>query len=226
MTVTVVIPARDEEELIGRCLASVTRAALPCNARIILVADRCTDDTVAIARTFAGVEVVEIDAAVVGIARATGFALATSDWIATTDADTIVPAHWLIEQLELARAGADVVVGTVRPGPDDLTTAEWSLWHESHADGRALGHVHGANLGMRASAYRAVGGFTDVAEHEDVDLVHRLRSGGFRISAGDTFEVVTSGRREGRTPGGYARYLRENLRATVPELALHPTKGI
>jgi glycosyltransferase involved in cell wall biosynthesis len=209
--VTVVIPARDEEELIGRCLGSVVRATAGLNTRIIVVADRCTDGTVALARAVRGVEVREIDAAAVGVARAIGFGLATSAWIATTDADTIVPADWLREQLSLAEDGADVAVGTVRPGVDDLTPAEWVAWEASHADGRALGHVHGANLGMRASAYRSVGGFAAVAEHEDVDLVHRMRTAGFRISASDSFEVVTSGRRHGRTPGGYARYLREQF---------------
>jgi glycosyltransferase involved in cell wall biosynthesis len=217
--VTVVIPARDEQELIGRCLDSVRRAAAGLSARIIVVADRCTDDTVAIARAVRGVEVREIDAAAVGVARAIGFELATSAWIATTDADTIVPAHWLREQLAIAGHGADVAVGTVRPAPDDLNPAEWIAWEASHAEGRALGHVHGANLGVRASAYRTVGGFAAVAEHEDVDLVHRLRSAGFRISASDSFEVVTSGRRVGRTPGGYARYLREQFSASLTELA-------
>ncbi len=213
MRATVVIPARDEQRLIARCLESVlTSSAQP---RVIVVADRCVDQTAAVARCYPGVEVVEIHAGSVGIARAAGFSLATSEWIATTDADSVVPIDWLQSQLELADAGADVAVGTVRPGDDDLDPEEWLAWQASHADGRALGHVHGANLGVRACAYRAVGGFAPIAEHEDVDLVHRLRSGGFRISASDRFEVVTSGRREGRTPGGYARYLREELKATT-----------
>ncbi|CAN5361319.1 glycosyltransferase [soil metagenome] len=217
MSVTVVVPARDEAELIAPCLASIRQSALPVDARIIVVADRCVDDTVAISRGFEGVEVVEIDAAAVGVARAVGFALATSEWIATTDADSTVPPHWLQAQLDLAAEGADAVIGTVRPAAADLTRSEWREWELSHADGRALGHVHGANLGIRASAYHSVGGFSAVSEHEDVDLVHRLRSADFRISASDRLEVVTSGRREGRTPGGYATYLRE--RFTANELA-------
>ncbi|RII86912.1 glycosyl transferase, partial [Clavibacter michiganensis] len=44
--VTVVIPARDEEELVGRCLASIEVAAARARAagvrvRVILVADDC-----------------------------------------------------------------------------------------------------------------------------------------------------------------------------------------
>ena len=216
-SMTVVIPARDEQELIERCLSSVTRAARFADARIIVVADSCSDDTAAIARGFRGVEVVEVDAGNVGRARAEGVARASSDWVATTDADSIVPPHWLTVQQDLAESGADLVIGTVRPAPADLTADEWVAWELSHEDGRALGHVHGANLGFRTSAYRAVGGFAPLAEHEDADLVHRLRTAGFEISASDQCEVVTSGRRTGRTPGGYARYLRDELFASMPD---------
>ncbi|WP_375342621.1 glycosyltransferase, partial [Clavibacter lycopersici] len=61
--VTVVIPARDEEELVGRCLASVGVAAARARVagvrvRVILVADDCRDRTAEVARA-AGVEVIE-----------------------------------------------------------------------------------------------------------------------------------------------------------------------
>lgn len=72
--VTVVIPARDEEELVGRCLASVEVAASRARAagvrvRVILVADDCRDHTAEVARA-AGVEVIESAAGRVGAARA------------------------------------------------------------------------------------------------------------------------------------------------------------
>ena len=41
----------------------------------------------------------------------------------------------------------------------------------------------------------------------DVDLVARCRNHGAVIVASDEAEVITSGRRAGRTPGGYAGYL-------------------
>jgi glycosyltransferase involved in cell wall biosynthesis len=218
--VLVIVPARDESALIGRCLAALDAARLRALAarpalrvRTIVVADRCLDATAEIARGFEGVEVIEIDAATVGTARQAGADYALSSerpgrsWLANTDADSEVPPGWILDQVSLASGGADVVVGTVRPRFVDLSPAEVREWAATHVAGRPNGHVHGANLGVRASAYLSVGGFQHLAEHEDVDLVGRLAGAGFRIAASDRGEVLTSGRRVGRTPGGYAAYL-------------------
>jgi glycosyltransferase involved in cell wall biosynthesis len=231
--VIVVVPARDEERLIGRCLESilVARARLAASdpdvsVRITVVADACRDDTEAIARGYAddGVELVSIAAGRVGIARAAGIdgmlasrvaPDAAAVWIANTDADSTVPPGWLTDQVRFASQGADLVVGTVRPDPADLTAEQNDIWLRSHVRGRPNGHVHGANLGIRASAYDDAGGFDPVGEHEDNLLVARLRAAGAAVVASDEVEVHTSGRRAGRTPGGYAAYLARSLGASV-----------
>lgn len=137
-------------------------------------------------------------------------------WVASTDADSAVPVHWVSSQVALADAGADVVVGTVRPDPADLSPRQRVAWEATHVPGHANGHVHGANLGMRADVYRAAGGYPPVDEHEDVDLVARARATGARVVASDDAWVLTSGRQQGRTPGGYARFLREDLVGGAP----------
>ena len=212
MRTLVVIPARNEAALIGRCLSAVL-ASRVANCRVIVVADSCTDETASIARTFDGVEVLEVEAANVGRARLAGVehGLQGADWIASTDADSVVPSNWLSDQLRLAADGSDVVVGTVRPEAADLTPQQLRAWSARHNPARPNGHVHGANLGIRASAYVEAGGFRPLIEHEDVELVERLASLDKIITPANTAEVVTSGRSFGRTPGGYARYLRSDL---------------
>jgi hypothetical protein len=105
-----------------------------------------------------------------------------SVWLATTDADTLVPASWLRQQAYYAGHGWDAVVGTIR-------VADWSGYPPEAASlfrqryergpepavgpgqpdgsdpgaGRRHPHVHGANLGFRASAYLRAGGFPDLA---------------------------------------------------------------
>jgi len=225
-SIAVVIPARDESELVGRCLDSVlaAKAHLQKHQRrvavsVTVVADRCTDDTADVARRYPGVTVVEIDAGNVGVARATGVMLALESsgllpsdvWIANTDADSAVPPGWLLEQSRLARHGAGVVLGSVCPDFDDLSAEQASAWRATHSAAADGGEVHGANLGVRADVYLAVGGFPGIAEHEDVALVERCSAGGAEIVATDRCEVATSGRQVGRTPGGFARYLRDDL---------------
>jgi glycosyltransferase involved in cell wall biosynthesis len=221
MRIVVVIPARNEELLIGRCLESVVAAAAFAGVepQITVVADACTDATAEVARQFAGVQVLEVDGANVGLARGVGVAgaleragaAASTIWIANTDADSVVPLTWIADQVDLEARGTDLVIGTVRPDFDDLTAEQVAGWLDGHTPGSPNGHVHGANLGIRGSIYEAAGGFAPLAEHEDVDLVARCAPLTSAVVATDTSEVLTSGRQFGRTDGGYARYLRTEL---------------
>src|SRR6185312_2937931 len=111
--------------------------------------------------------------------------------------------------LSAARSGADALVGSVVPLLYDLDEARRTAWLASHSPGSTLGHVHGANLGVRADAYRAAGGFAALAEDEDVSLVEHLRAAGARIAHTEHEPVTTSSRLNGRVAGGYARYLTE-----------------
>jgi glycosyltransferase involved in cell wall biosynthesis len=220
--IAVVIPARNEEETIAECLDSVRASARLADVRVavVVVADSCRDRTVELARE-RGADVLRVEVGNVGLARGAGSrrALAAgADWLAHTDADSTVPRNWIAAQCAAAAEDWDVVVGTVRPRFAELTREQRRAWIATHAHGEALGHVHGANLGIRASAYLAAGGFRPLAEHEDVDLVDRLRLIG-SVTASDSIEVITSGRRWGRTAGGYAGYLREQLIPLATESA-------
>jgi glycosyltransferase involved in cell wall biosynthesis len=226
-TVLVVVPVHDEERLLPGCLAALHRASDRLSAlrpdldvRAVVVLDGCTDASRDIAAT-SGFVLVETPPLGVGAARHTGvMALSGASvrtrrteaiWLACTDADSEVPDHWLARHAALADAGADVVVGTVRPRLADLSADRAAAWRARHVPGTANGHVHGANLGVRLSAYRGAGGFPALAEHEDVTLVAALRRAGAVVVADAGAEVLTSARLVGRTPGGYARHLREDL---------------
>lgn len=219
--VHVVVPAHDEAELLPGALRSLAAAVdhlhrrTTVRARLTVVLDDCTDASASVCADHgAGVDVVEVSARNVGGARARGteraHALALADgvvpertWIAHTDADTRVPRDWLTDQVEVAAAGADVVLGRVEP---DATAGEAVVarWHTFHPPG--LVGVHGANLGVRLSAYLAVGGMAHLSEREDLDLVRRLLASGARYGEA-TRPVLTSSRLAGRTAGGFAGYL-------------------
>ena len=121
-SVGVIVPAHDEQDLLPACLASVRRAAQALRGvpvHVVVVADACRDRTVRVARR-GGASVVSIDARSAGAARAAGAREVlrrtrqldpASVWLATTDADSVVPSDWLVGQCALANAGWEVVVG-------------------------------------------------------------------------------------------------------------------
>ena len=221
--VVVVVPARDEQRLVGACLDSVAhavrvlRAAHPeVRTRVVVVLDVCGDGTAAVVAGRPGVQAVTSTAGNVGEARALGVEAASAwaeatgggrVWIANTDADSEVPGHWLLAQWRLAAAGHHLVVGTVTPRPGDLPPDVLTAWHARHSRADGHEHVHGANLGFSLEAYCSVGGFAPLPAHEDVELVESVRRAGLSHVATGAIDVSTSGRRAGRTPVGFASYL-------------------
>lgn len=218
--VGVVVPAHNEEDLLPSCLAALQQAARairPLPVHIVVAADACTDQTATLARDF-GATVVSIHARSVGAARQAGMRavlelLGHLDpgevWLATTDADTLVPPGWLSRQLHYAEQGWDAVIGTV-------TVTDWTehgpevppRFHQRYgtADG-AHPHIHGANLGFTAQAYRAAGGFGLRPTAEDHALVQALDQARSRILRTTQVHVVTSARRDARAPQGFSHLL-------------------
>jgi len=130
-------------------------------------------------------------------------------WLATTGADTLVPARWLREHARYGDQGWDAVAGTVRVADwSGYQPAVRSLFRQRYGAGAGPhAHAHGANLGFRAAACLRAGGFPDVPTAEDHALVAALAASGSRIRRTRSLAVVTSARREARAPHGFSGYL-------------------
>jgi glycosyltransferase involved in cell wall biosynthesis len=215
----VVVPARNEALLLGRCLQGLNTAAKQGGVppvRIVVVADACSDATVDVARTH-GADVLEVDLRNAGAARAAGFELVVADydgpveqlWLSTTDADSVVPSHWFLHQAQKEALGFDAMVGTVVV--DDwsehstFTRRRYARHYGSALDGHP--HVHGANLGLSGSAYSTIGGFPPLALAEDHALVAALTRADLRICRTGNAPVLTSARRDARAPEGFGALL-------------------
>lgn len=97
MQLAFVIPAFNEEGLIGRCLESVTKrvkqSGVECE--IIVVNNASTDRTKEIAEGFEGVTVVDEFEKGLVYARRAGFNASTAELVANLDADTELPDGWI-----------------------------------------------------------------------------------------------------------------------------------
>src|SRR3954451_19671731 len=193
--VSVVIPARDAEAMIGRTVTAACAQDLDGPFEVIVVDDGSSDDTGRIAAD-AGARVVR-NANPVGPAdaRNAGVAAAAAPLIAFTDADCVPAPGWLRAGVS-ALEHADLVQGRVEPepgvtvGPFDhvITVPEESGLYET------------ANLFVRREWFERVGGFRpflDPAEgHFGEDLVFGWavrRAGGRTTFAADALvhhEVV------------------------------------
>lgn len=220
--IEVVIPARNEEEHIAASLRSVRAALqrvrgecrdLSCDVTVVL--DCCTDGTAALVAAH-GARGIVSNAGCVGGSRHIGAIDAITRcgragiadrelWITNTDADSTVPDTWLVNQVLFGDNGIDAVLGTVTPC--GLTKEINGLWHKRHLLTEGHDHVHGANMGMRASTYLQAGGFAPLTVHEDRDLADRLKSVTNRWISTHRTNVTTSGRTNSRVVGGFATYL-------------------
>ena len=117
----VVVPAHNEVAHLPRCLrASATATVcLPAPALVVVVLDATNDGSERLVGQFGpDVHFVTVEAGNVGAARAAGFEYArplcvavdpARTWDATTDADSVVPADWLLRM-----TASDTVLGVVR----------------------------------------------------------------------------------------------------------------
>jgi cellulose synthase/poly-beta-1,6-N-acetylglucosamine synthase-like glycosyltransferase len=229
-SVGVVVPAQNEEASIGPCVESIRRSCESAQLGdywIAVVADSCADDTVPRARrALEGVgEVLECAARSAGTARRLGVDAVLEHfggrdlkriWLANTDADSVVPRDWLTVQLRLADAGVAAVAGIVKLEEGGSAAAHelYRATYLTRPDG-THGHVHGANLALRADAYRDAGGWAHRALAEDHCLWDRLKRRGWRLSSPVSSVVVTSARLIGRARGGFADTMKARIDAQL-----------
>jgi cellulose synthase/poly-beta-1,6-N-acetylglucosamine synthase-like glycosyltransferase len=219
--ISVLVPARNEEELLPRCLLSIAAAcaALPAlvTSDVVVGVDSSSDRTCEIAEgiLFGYGIAVTTQACAVGRVRSLAAETALQRyagplhrcWLANTDADCCVPETWLVDQLTAASRGVEAIAGTIdvdsfcehRPGVGLHFRGTYSI----HPDG-SHPHVHGANFGVRADAYRKAGGWSCLECGEDHDLWNRLAKTGTHRLSSSAITVLTSGRRIGRAPNGFA----------------------
>jgi glycosyltransferase involved in cell wall biosynthesis len=222
--IAVLIPASNEEDLLSRCLNSVKESAglikTYATVDIVLVVDNSTDNTKSIGQAIladCGI-VVEMDRGIVGEARARAAQVALeryrgspdSCWLVNTDADSFVPTAWLQHHLELAQQGAHAIAGTVDvdsfEGHASFVEERFRKSYLISPDGNHR-HVHGTNFGIRADWYLRAGGWQPLATGEDHDLWNRLERMCARLVSVAHLEVITSGRKIGRAPNGFAAAL-------------------
>ena len=189
--VTIVIPARNAAVTIGNVLEDLV-AAVPTDVPIVVVDDKSGDGTAAVVASYIDrlprLCVVPGEGRGPAAARNLGVRVATSEWVAFTDADVRLPVDWFAAGARAATADVDVVEGPVTPyGGAERGLVRHSAW----SDGRR--RYVTANLWVRRSLLLAVGGFDESYPspwREDTDLGLRLEDQGARVATAPDLKVL------------------------------------
>lgn len=193
---TVIIPARNEAENIGRCLDSVCDQSYPKELfEIIVVDDHSTDNTADIIKTYAAKNVKLISlkdhvstdlnaykkkAIEVAIQGSTG------ELIVTTDADCWMHEHWLqtiaafYEEYQPAFIAAPVAIDCSNKFIEffqglDFMSLQGITGASVHKKIHSM--CNGANLAYTKKAFEEVGGFAgidNIASGDDMLLMHKI----------------------------------------------------
>jgi glycosyltransferase involved in cell wall biosynthesis len=177
--ISVIIPAFNEERLIGETLREVGAAMTAFTRRgwsseLIVCDNNSTDRTAELSRA-AGARVVFEPVNQIARARNCGAAAATGDWLVFIDADSHPSAELLAEVAELIEAECCVAGGcTVR-----VEGVNWAgilitrLWNSISRVGRLMA---GSFIFCKANAFREVGGFSnELFAGEEIELSRRLK---------------------------------------------------
>ena len=98
--ISVIIPARNEEENIGKLLSSLEKQTYPKHLfEVIVVDDHSTDNTATVVNNYSFAKLIKLEFDNINSykkkAIETGIAAASGELIVTTDADCIVQENWL-----------------------------------------------------------------------------------------------------------------------------------
>jgi poly-beta-1,6-N-acetyl-D-glucosamine synthase len=191
LTLSVIIPARNEEENIGPLLQALGGQTYPRDRfEIIVVDDHSTDRTASIVAQFPGVRLIKLEEDSINSykkkAIEKGIAIATGEMIVTTDADCIPPPGWLQALSSFkTKTGAIFIVAPVvfesRSNLLEVLQAMDFMVLQGITGASVYKKVHsmcnGANLAYEKKAFVSVKGFAgidDIASGDDMLLMHKI----------------------------------------------------
>lgn len=190
-TVSIIIPARNEEKNIERLLIALQQQAYPRElVQIIVIDDHSTDNTAGIVQGFSRITLLQPPAEVINSykkkAIETGIAAATGELIICTDADCWCGPNWLPSLVSLYEEKKAVFIAA--PVAIECNTSLVQVFQaydfavlQGITGAAVYRNIHsmcnGANLAYRRDAFYEVNGFNgidNIASGDDMLLMHKI----------------------------------------------------
>ena len=189
--ISVIIPARNEEENIGKLLQAMKEQTYSSDFfEVIVTDDHSTDKTAEIVRQFSGVKLLQVGEDNINSykkkAIETGIAAATGELIVTTDADCLPPVNWLQTIASFYTEQKSVFIAA--PVVFDCNSSILQVFQAmdfmvlqgitgAAVYKKKLSMCNGANLAYKRNAFYEVSGFSGIehiASGDDMLLMHKI----------------------------------------------------
>ncbi|MBI5614292.1 glycosyltransferase [Candidatus Gottesmanbacteria bacterium] len=213
MTISVVIPAYNEEKFLPRTIDSLWKLDRKPD-EIIVIDGKSTDGTAKVAKgKNAIVETVEHRG--IGYARQIGLEKAKGDIVAFTDADTEVPYDWLSKiEKSLLKPNVSCVYGIYRVPDGPLAYRVFINFIQPTLNlilsWFGIPMAPGQNIAFWKEKAMQVGGFPkNFKIAEDIEIARRLKTVG-KVVFNKNLVVISSGRRGNEGIGIIPRYIKAN----------------
>ncbi|OBA43348.1 MULTISPECIES: glycosyltransferase family 2 protein [Gordonia] len=228
-TLSVVVPAFNEEGSIGDCLDHLLNQTRPID-EIIIVDNASTDRTADVVSEYIAeygsrVRLVHEPTKGIVAARRCGFDAASSDIIARTDADTLAKPEWADQIVSFldSRQGADyaavtgLILASDGPAYDRMHKLALGAMGGKLKDGGDIESIAGANFALRSDAWHAVkDSLSDRADiWDDLDLGLALRERQLKRYFLPAMIVDTSMRQFRHSPWENRQYILAGIRTAA-----------
>jgi cellulose synthase/poly-beta-1,6-N-acetylglucosamine synthase-like glycosyltransferase len=189
--ISVIIPARNEEDNIGQLLTALRSQTYPSSyTEVIVIDDHSTDNTAAIVRRFSDVKLISLREDGINSykkkAIEAGIASSSGELIVTTDADCIPGSEWLATIAAFKQeTGAAFIAAPVRFTCNASLLQIFQMMDFMVLQGvtgaavfkKHLSMSNGANLAYERNAFAEVNGFDQIdhiASGDDMLLMHKI----------------------------------------------------
>lgn len=208
-TISIVIPALNEEDNIGKCLACLEAQTLPSTEWEVILADNGSKDaTVAVAEAFQErlpLRIVQVRGCSISELRNRGASASSGRILGFLDADCMLRPDWLASSIALSRERCIWGAHYLIPLDSTWVGRTWFKFQATEQSGPVSFLPAGCMFLMR-SDFEAIGGFDATVEtSEDVEICARARSKGLEVFAYPELGVYHEG-----TPRSLIRFYRQN----------------
>lgn len=208
---SIVVPVKNDEKNIFKCLDSLTRLSGTAGAFEVIVVDNgSTDRTVEVVNRFRDslcLTVLTKPDVFISALRNSGGAIAKGSWLVFLDSDCQVRNNWLSEAQAAIDSGCGSIIGSYYEIPDSSTwVARYWFGDRQRKPRGQTPFLPSGDLFFQKDVFERIGGFNEgIQTNEDVEICRRAAQAGFPVFCIPELAVIHWG-----TPQTLVQFFKKN----------------